>query len=134
VTITSFGYLHGVPPEGAHLTIDVRRHFRDPHVDPSLRDLDATDRRVYDSVLRTPGVRDLVMATVQTIQAFRAGPAPGPVAIAIGCAGGRHRAPAIAIALARLLTAAGIPAAVEHRDISRPVVDRIPLATAGSVA
>jgi UPF0042 nucleotide-binding protein len=134
VTITSFGYLHGAPPEGAHLTIDVRRHFRDPHVDPALRSLDATDRRVRDNVLRTPGICGLLMATVRAVQAFRAGPAPGPVDVAIGCAGGRHRAPAIAITLARLLTAAGITAIVRHRDMSKPVVERPTAAVAGSVA
>jgi RNase adaptor protein for sRNA GlmZ degradation len=38
VTITSFGYLHGSPPS-ADITIDVRQHLHDPHVDPSFREL-----------------------------------------------------------------------------------------------
>jgi RNase adaptor protein for sRNA GlmZ degradation len=133
VTITSFGYLHGAPPEGAHLTADVRHHFRDPHVSPLLRELDAADRRVRDSVLATPGVRDFIMAIVRAVQALRAGSAPGPVTVAIGCAGGRHRAPVIAITLARLLNAAGVTATVQHRDITRPVITRAAQA-AGSVA
>jgi RNase adaptor protein for sRNA GlmZ degradation len=102
----------------------VRCHFRDPHVDPEVRDLDATNQRVYDTVLRTPGVRDLVVATVHAVQAFRAGSAGGPVSVAIGCAGGRHRAPAIAVTVTRCLKAAGIRAAVHHRDIGKPVIER----------
>lgn len=124
VTITSFGYGHGEPPGGAHLTIDVRCHFRDPHVDPALRDLDATDKQVYATVLQTPGIRDLVVATVHAIQAFRASSVGGPVSVAVGCTGGRHRAPAIAITLASCLKAAGIRTAVHHRDIGKPVIER----------
>jgi RNase adaptor protein for sRNA GlmZ degradation len=46
------------------------------------------------------------------------------VVIAVGCAGGRHRAPAIAAEAARLLESDGIPATVEHRDIGKPVISR----------
>lgn len=123
VTVTSFGYLHGPPPT-AHLTIDVRHHFRDPHARPELRHLDATDGRVYAVVLETPGVRDLVRAAASQVAAYLAGPSTGPVAVAVGCAGGRHRAPAIAMAVVRVLTDRGIAARAEHRDIGRPVVDR----------
>jgi RNase adaptor protein for sRNA GlmZ degradation len=125
VTVISFGYGHGTAPVGAHITVDVRRHFRDPHVDPALRYLDATDKRVRNTVLRTPGVRDLVVATVHAVQAFRAGSAGGPVSVAVGCAGGRHRAPAIAMTLASCLKAAGIRTAVHHRDIGKPVIERV---------
>jgi len=62
VEIVSFGYLHGPPPT-AHLILDLRSHFRDPHVDPGLRELTA----------------------------YRSGPSAGPVTVAVGCAGGRHR-------------------------------------------
>jgi RNase adaptor protein for sRNA GlmZ degradation len=124
VAITSFGFLHGPPPAGQHLVVDVRGHFRDPHFSEALRDLDATDPRVYQAVTTTRGVTDLTMAAALAIAAFRSGPVPGPVAIAIGCAGGRHRAAGIAIALSRLLDDWGIPASVAHRDIARPVVER----------
>jgi UPF0042 nucleotide-binding protein len=132
VTITSFGYLHGAPPS-AHLTIDTRAHFKDPHAAPELRHLDATDGRVYDAVLSTPGAWDLAMSAASVVPAFLAGPAAGPVAIAIGCAGGRHRGPAIAIAVYGVLANWGIIASVCHRDIGKPVVSR-DLQAAGSVA
>ena len=123
VTITSFGFLHGPAPE-AHLVIDAREHFRDPHFDPVLRDLDATDERVYQAVTTTRGVRDLLLAAALAVLAFRSGPVHGPVAVAIGCASGRHRAAGIAIALGRLLESEGVTTAVAHRDIARPVVLR----------
>jgi UPF0042 nucleotide-binding protein len=64
------------------------------------------------------------MAAGLAVAAFRSGPVPGPVAVAVGCAGGRHRAAAIAIAIGELLDGWGIPADVVHRDIARPVIER----------
>ena len=124
VTITSFGYLHGTPPSGAHLTIDVRRHFRDPHANPALRHLDATDSQVYTAVLATPGVQHLILAAASAAAALLSGPVAGHVVVAVGCAGGRHRAPVIAVAVGLALTRRGIPADVVHRDIAKPVVER----------
>ena len=71
--------------------IDAREHFRDPHFSPALRDLDATDERVYQAVTTTRGVRDLILAAALAVLAFRLA-VPGPVAVAVGCSGGRHRA------------------------------------------
>jgi UPF0042 nucleotide-binding protein len=120
VTIISFGYLHGAPP-AADLTVDLRAHFRDPHADPALRELTAADPRVMAAVLATPGIPRLVSAIVSAAGAYAAGPSPAPLTVAVGCAGGRHRAAAVAITVARMLASAGVPAALEHRDISRPV-------------
>jgi RNase adaptor protein for sRNA GlmZ degradation len=90
ISIVSFGYLHGAPPR-AHITLDVRIHFRDPHVNPALRHLTADDPEVRETVLNTPGIRALITATTAQVAAFRAGPTPGPLIVAVGCAGGRHR-------------------------------------------
>jgi RNase adaptor protein for sRNA GlmZ degradation len=132
VTITSFGYHHGSPPD-AHLTIDCRAHFRDPHIDPAMRHLDATDGQVYARVLETPGTWDLAVSVASAVLACLAGPSAGPVSVAIGCAGGRHRGPSIAIAVCAALADTGVSARVVHRDITRPVVDRT-AETARSVA
>ncbi|MEV7654629.1 RNase adapter RapZ [Streptomyces anulatus] len=123
VTIVSFGYLHGAPPP-AHITLDLRHHFRDPHVSPELRYMTAADELVQQAVLGTPGVTDLVAAVADAVAAFAYGPRAGPVTVADGCAGGRHRAPVFAQALADQLTAAGHTVAVQHRDLHRPVVNR----------
>ncbi|MEF9903689.1 RapZ C-terminal domain-containing protein [Streptomyces sp. P9-A2] len=123
VEITSFGYLHDAPP-AAHLTVDLRHHFRDPHVSPDLRYMTAGDEPVRVAVLATPGIRQLVDAIAAAVEAFAAGPSAGTIAVATGCAGGRHRAPTFAQALADMLTAAGYTVTVRHRDLGKPVVQR----------
>ncbi|MFE9437091.1 ATPase [Streptomyces sp. NPDC006640] len=123
VAIVSFGFLHGAPPE-AHLTVDLRQHFRDPHVSPELRYMTAHDEPVRAAVLGTPGIVALIDATAAAVDAFAAGPSGGSVTIADGCAGGRHRAPTFALALADRLTAAGHTVTVQHRDLAKDVVQR----------
>ncbi|MET9418092.1 RNase adapter RapZ [Streptomyces klenkii] len=123
VEIVSFGYLHGEPP-AAHLTIDLREHFRDPHVSPELRYMTAHDAPVRVAVMNTPGIPELVTATARAVSAFRCGPTAGPVVVADGCAGGRHRAPTFADHLAAYLRATGLTVQVQHRDLGKPVVER----------
>lgn len=123
VEITSFGYLHGQPP-AAHLTLDLREHFRDPHVSPELRYLTAHDAGVRTAVLNTAGILPLIAATTAAVAAFASGPSAGTVTVAVGCAGGRHRAATVAMTLAEMLTAAGHHVTVTHRDLDKPVVQR----------
>jgi RNase adaptor protein for sRNA GlmZ degradation len=131
VILRSFGYGHGAPGQGwgeepaaAHVVMDVRGHFRDPHVSPQLRHLDAADDLVRATVLATPGAAALGERIAGVAMAYLAGPGRDPVIIAVGCAGGRHRAPVIAEHAARLLNRRGVPATVTHRDLHRPVIDR----------
>lgn len=121
VTVVSFGYLHAQPPT-AHLTLDLRHHFRDPHINPAMRRRTAAERAVRDVVMGTPGVLELTEATAAAVRAYQSGPNPGPVTIAVGCAGGRHRAPTVALALADLLH--GQDVTVHHRDLHQPVINR----------
>ncbi|MEU4226006.1 RNase adapter RapZ [Nonomuraea sp. NPDC026600] len=123
VEIVSFGYLHGEPPP-AHLTIDLRHHFKDPHVSPELRYMTAHDEPVRTTVLGTPGIADLLEATVTAVAAFLSGPSAGPVTVADGCAGGRHRAPVFAQHLANRLRRVGLSVTLHHRDLDKPVVQR----------
>ncbi|WP_052423251.1 RapZ C-terminal domain-containing protein [Nonomuraea candida] len=48
--IVSFGYSHS-PAPGADLTIDARRHFRNPHHDPRMRELTGLDRPARAAVV-----------------------------------------------------------------------------------
>ncbi|QLJ01516.1 ATPase [Streptomyces sp. NEAU-sy36] len=123
VEIVSFGFLHGDAPE-ADITLDLRRAFRDPHVDPRLRELAGRDRLVQRAVLRTAGIRRLLQATTRQVQAYAAGPSGDRIVIGSGCAGGRHRSVVVADRLARRLRRRGHTVTVTHRDISRPVVQR----------
>ncbi|MGW2255482.1 RapZ C-terminal domain-containing protein [Kitasatospora sp. NPDC001660] len=125
IEITSFGHLHG-PAPAAHLVLDVRDHFRDPHHDQAVRHLTARHRTIQDKVAATPGIPQLLDATVAAARAFAAGPAADtvPLTIAVGCAGGKHRAGYLANELGRRLAALGHDVHVAHRDIDKPVVDR----------
>ncbi|MGN9821910.1 RapZ C-terminal domain-containing protein [Streptomyces sp. SD11] len=120
IEFVSFGFLHGPAPE-ADLVIDMRRHFRDPHVHPEMRQLTAEHELVTRAVFGTPGVPELARATLAAVDAFRAGPSGGTVRVAVGCAGGRHRSAAMVNHLAMQY---GAGATVEHRDIHRDVVER----------
>ncbi|MFB7764241.1 RapZ C-terminal domain-containing protein [Streptomyces xiamenensis] len=105
VTITSFGYLHAAPP-AAHLTFDLRQHFKDPHVAPELRHRTAEDQVVREAVLRTAGIPQLLTAIATAANAYLSGPSADTVAtldIATGCAGGRHRAGTTAMVLAAIM-------------------------------
>ena len=123
VNIVSFGYLHA-PPPAAHITIDVREHFRDPHVSPALRQLTAHDQPVVQAVMNTPGIPELAAAIAVTVHAFQAGPSPAPLTVAVGCAGGRHRSAQLSLAVAQLLRDGGQAVTVDHRDIDQAVVAR----------
>ncbi|MYT20269.1 ATPase [Streptomyces sp. SID7760] len=83
--IVSFGYGHGKPRPTCALMFDAR-HLIDPYLDPTLRDLDARDPRVQRAVMRTPGAQALLAQADDD----------ATVTIAVGCGGGRHRAPVLA--------------------------------------
>lgn len=123
VRIVSFGYGHGDAPD-AHITLDLRAHFRDPHVRPEMREQTAAHRAVRRAVLGTPGIKPLLAATVKAAQAYAKGPSAGALVIATGCVGGRHRSAVAAEALARRLRRRGHTVDVEHRDLHRPVISR----------
>ncbi|MFJ6775849.1 ATPase [Kitasatospora sp. NPDC091257] len=124
IRVVSFGYLHGAPPAFAQLVLDLRAHFRDPHVDPALRHMTADDLPVRRAVLATPGIRELITATALLADAYDAGPAEAPLTIAVGCAGGRHRAATVAMALTKRLGKTGTAVRLAHRDLAKPVVER----------
>ncbi|MFD3776957.1 hypothetical protein [Streptomyces sp. NPDC058612] len=65
--------------------------FRDPHVQPAMRQMTGRDPEVIDTVLSTPGIPALVAATVQAARAFLSGPSTGPLRIAAASAAGTAR-------------------------------------------
>ncbi|MFJ9605452.1 ATPase [Kitasatospora sp. NPDC101176] len=130
IRVISFGFLHDAPPP-AHLTLDLRLHFKDPHVNPALRYLSAEDLPVRAAVLATPGIQELIAAAAAVVDAYDAGPEDAPLTIAVGCAGGRHRAATVARVLAKRLGKTGVPVHLTHRDLPKPVVERT--ATGGAV-
>ena len=120
VTIVTFGYAWGAPPE-AHALFDARHHFGDPDLGPELRDLTGDDSRVQKAVLGTYGISDLVDVVTRTAQAFlNLYSGPRGVIIAVGCHDGRQRSVAVAHEASVLLGYEGTPVRVYDRDINRP--------------
>jgi RNase adaptor protein for sRNA GlmZ degradation len=122
VLIISFGYLHGPPPE-AHITIDLRDLFRDPHVDPAMREMTGLDKAVIDNVLVQPGAVAFVGNLISMVTSLETW--CSPFTVAFGCVGGRHRSVVFANQLRQYVMVYGRGhAVVEHRDIDKPVVYR----------
>ncbi|GAA5216881.1 RapZ C-terminal domain-containing protein [Streptomyces thinghirensis] len=141
--IESFGFGHQAAPD-AHLVIDLRRHFRDPHIRLDMRQLTAHDAIVRETVMNTPGIKQLLAGLVAAIEGFLAGPTQTvPVRVAPGCAGGRHRAATVALALyavfsgdlnvaaelgvddlAKAYVDRDLDVTLVHRDLDKPVIDR----------
>ncbi|MEU8199320.1 RNase adapter RapZ [Microbispora amethystogenes] len=122
VHVTSFGYGHAPAPE-ADLTVDARRHLRNPHADPGMRELTGLDPAVRKHVLTTPGATTTVYAAA-TFARELAGTTRSPVTVAVGCVGGRHRSVALAEQIATTLRERGVTATVTHRDVHRPVIQK----------
>lgn len=124
IELVSFGFLYldtdhqGRPvlPHADRIE-DVRDRLRDPAAARTILDLDGHHPRVQDVVLATPGARELL----DNLTDYAALPA-GPRRIAIGCAGGRHRACALTELLAQRLTDRHVPTAVKHLHAHLPHV------------
>ncbi|MGW3369749.1 RapZ C-terminal domain-containing protein [Streptosporangium canum] len=114
--VISFGFLHG-PAPAAHRVEDLRDRYRDPAAARDILDLDGRDPRVQAVVLATPGVPELL----DNLAAYALLPV-GPRAMAFGCSGGRHRAPAVAELLARRVRQLGRLVDVDHRHVHLPRV------------
>ncbi|MEV7238551.1 hypothetical protein AB0N06_32825 [Streptomyces sp. NPDC051020] len=89
-------------------------HFCDPHVHADLRQLTAHDQVVRDTVMDTPGVRQVL-----------AGPTAAPLTVVTQCAGGRHRAATTAMAL-RAVVAGDVEQAAAYglADVAKQFADR----------
>ena len=103
VTVMSFGYKRGLPPE-ADLVFDVRC-LPNPYYEPDLADLTGLDGPVRDYVFRSGDaqalldkLRDLLALTIPLFEADRR-----ELTVAVGCTGGRHRSVAMAQALGEAL-------------------------------
>jgi len=120
VTVTSFGFKHGLPSD-VDMVLDCR-FLPNPHWVDELRPQTGVDDPVRDYVLgsalaqqfleRLDGLLDVLL------------PAYGDegkayLTLAFGCTGGRHRSVAISEEVARRLRDRGLAPGVMHRDIAK---------------
>ena len=120
VSVLSFGFKHGVPPE-ADMVLDVR-FLPNPYWEASLRDLTGLDEPVaafVGSHSDTAEFSKHMRQMVGFLLPRYATEGKAYFTIAIGCTGGHHRSVAVAADLAGWLESRGVRVSVTHRDIER---------------
>jgi RNase adapter protein RapZ len=120
LTLLSFGYRYGVPPQ-ADLMLDLR-FLPNPYFVPELKGLTGLDQRVSRYVLEAEGASEF-LERVQSLCEFlfpryqREGKAY--LTVALGCTGGKHRSVALVEELLRRLGSAFPRIRAQHRDIDK---------------
>ncbi|HLU65810.1 MAG TPA: RNase adapter RapZ [Kofleriaceae bacterium] len=119
VTLQSFGYKHGLPPD-SDLVFDVR-FLPNPYFVSELSAGDGREPRVAEFVLQSPQAGELV----DHLERFLRFSLPNfaregklYLTVAVGCTGGRHRSVAVVEELNRRL-AGDWDLHVRHRDLNR---------------
>src|SRR5579871_152313 len=120
VSLVSFGYRHGIPPD-ADLVFDVR-FLPNPHFIPKLRKHSGRDPRVARYIRSFPQTGEFLrrvegMLLYLIPHYIREG--KSYLTVAIGCTGGRHRSVALTESLRRTLKKKHYAAKVVHRDLAK---------------
>ena len=120
VTVTSFGFKHGLPLE-ADLVFDVRC-LPNPYYQEALRRQTGLDAPVADYVFSfqaSTGLLDHIKDLLAYSLPLYDEEGKTNLVIAVGCTGGHHRSVAMAHRLADFCREAGYPTLETHRDITR---------------
>jgi RNase adapter protein RapZ len=121
VSLMSFGYKYGIP-YGTDLLFDTR-HLPNPHFVPGLREKTGKEPEVMEFLDAQPDFRELLARLADLLlyllPRYRR-ENRSYLSVAVGCTGGRHRSVAVVERLSQLLSAAGWPVRVLHRDSARP--------------
>ncbi|PYU20310.1 MAG: RNase adapter RapZ [Acidobacteria bacterium] len=120
VSLVSFGYRYGVPPD-SDLVFDVR-FLPNPHFVPRLRKLSGRNPKVARYIRSFPQTGEFLrriesLLTYLIPHYIREG--KSYLTIAFGCTGGRHRSVMLAEAVRRVLGARGYTTKVVHRDLDK---------------
>jgi len=120
VSLVSFGYKFGVPPE-ADLLFDVR-FLPNPYFIEKLKPFPGTSAKVKKFVLSNSSTKDFLnklYPLLNHIIPLYSQEGRSYLTIGIGCTGGRHRSPAIVHEIEGNLRKQKIKTTVTHRDIDR---------------
>ena len=120
ISLVSFGYRYGVPPD-ADLLFDVR-FLPNPNFVPAYKSLTGKDRRVARYVFAFPQAKEFMNRIVKLLlyllpHYIREG--KSYLTIGFGCTGGRHRSVAIAQAVREKLAGSKYEVKISHRDLGR---------------
>ena len=120
VTLMSFGYKHGLPPD-ADVVIDCR-FLPNPHWVEELRPMTGLDPEVQDYVASfelTGEFMARLESLLELLLPAYVNEGKSVLTIAFGCTGGRHRSVSIAERLAGWLTERGTEPRIRHRDVTK---------------
>ena len=120
VTVMSFGYKYGLPPE-ADLVFDAR-FLPNPFYVDELREKSGLDLPVKEYVFSFQQTRTFMEKLEEMLEfllPLYIEEGKLSLTVAIGCTGGRHRSVAIAAALHDHLVAKGVPSINVNRDIDK---------------
>ncbi len=120
VTLMSFGYKHGLPPD-VDVVIDCR-FLPNPHWVEDLRPMTGLDPEVQDYVASfelTGEFLERLESLLDLLLPAYVNEGKSVLTIAFGCTGGRHRSVSIAERLAGWLRARGTEPRVRHRDVTK---------------
>lgn len=122
VSITSFGYKHGVP-DNMDIMMDVR-FSKNPYYDDELKDLDGKDNKVVGFVLRHDENKRFIMMFERLLDFLiphYISEGKSYLSIGIGCTGGRHRSVVISDKIYEYLKMRGYSVKLNHRDIDKNI-------------
>jgi len=120
VTLTSFGFKHGVP-RVLDLLFDVR-FLPNPYWVPELRPLTGYDEPVRQMVISHPDTGEFLQRTQSLLEFLLPryeAEGKSYLTIGVGCTGGRHRSVLIAEELGRWLGERDVECSIRHRDLPR---------------
>jgi RNase adapter protein RapZ len=118
VTLLSFGYRHGLPPQ-SDMILDVR-FLQNPFFVETLREKSGRDPAVSSYVLGQPAAKeflDRAEGLCRFLLPNYREEGKSYLTVSIGCTGGRHRSVVIAHELSRRLGSAGERVRVWDRDV-----------------
>jgi UPF0042 nucleotide-binding protein len=120
VSVLSFGYKHGLPPE-ADLVFDAR-FLPNPNFVPRLRRLSGADAAVVGFLRRQPETEAFlrrVLSLVRFVLPRHEREGRSYLTIGVGCTGGRHRSVMLANAVGAAVRGRGFPVRIVHRDLKQ---------------
>ncbi len=120
ITIMSFGYKHGMPPD-ADMVFDVR-FIPNPFYLKSMRELTGNNQKVRDYVMNFEESRHFVKEMTEMIQyliPYYMKQGKRSLAIAFGCTGGQHRSVSMVNEFADILENEERHVTRVHRDVTK---------------
>ena len=118
ITVMSFGYKHGVPPD-VDLVLDCR-FLPNPHWVEELRPLTGLDPEIQEYVASfelTDQFMERIEGLLELLLPAYVEEGKSVLTIAFGCTGGRHRSVSMAERLAQWLRDKGMEPRLRHRDV-----------------